>query len=79
MEVHVATPMNPSHYENFALSDHLGELALSPTSYNSIYCSISLNEAWVKGLFFMVPREEYGNPRFTFYDDMVREHYYSHL
>ena len=27
----------------------------------------------------MVPHEEYGTPRFTFYDDMVGAHYYSHL
>ena len=30
-------------------------------------------------VFFMVPHEEYGTPRFTFYNDMVGEHYYSHL
>ena len=28
---------------------------------------------------FMVPHEEYGTPRFTFYDDMVGEHSYLHL
>ena len=31
-EVHVPTPMDPSHDENFTLSDHLGDLVLSPTS-----------------------------------------------
>ena len=45
-----------------------------------MFCRISLNEVWVKGFFFMVPHEEYiGTPRFTFYDDMVGEHSYSHL
>ena len=29
-EVHNPTPMDPSHDEHFALSDHLGELVLSP-------------------------------------------------
>ena len=27
----------------------------------------------------MLPHEEYGTPRFTFYDGMVGAHYYSHL
>ena len=63
-------------YENFY---HLSELVHSPTSYNSMFCSISLNEVWVKGFFLMVPHEDYGTPRFTFYDDMVGEHSYSHL
>ena len=27
----------------------------------------------------MVPHEEYGTPRFNFYEDMVGAHYYSHL
>ena len=27
----------------------------------------------------MVPHEEYGTPRFTFYDDMVGAYSYSHL
>ena len=27
----------------------------------------------------MVPHEEYGTPRFTFYDDMVVSHYFSHF
>ena len=27
----------------------------------------------------MVPHEEYGTPRFTFYDDMVGENYYLHF
>ena len=43
-EVHNPTPMDPSHDENFALSDHLGELFLSPTSYTSKLCSIHHNE-----------------------------------
>ena len=71
--------MDPSHDENFALFDHLGELLHSPTSYNSMFCSISLNEVWVKGFFFMVPHEEYETPIFNFYHDMVGENTYSHL
>ena len=39
-DMHVPTPMDPSHDENFALSNHLGELVLSPTSYTSIFCNI---------------------------------------
>ena len=66
------------HDETSTLSDHLGEIVHSPTSYNSMFCIISLNEVWVKGFFFMVPHEEYGTPRFIFYDDMVGEHSYSH-
>ena len=58
---------------------HLGELVHSLTSYNSMFCGISLNEVWVKGFFLMVPHEEYGTPRFNFYDDMVGAHSYSHL
>ena len=61
-EVHNPTPMDPSHDDNFALSDHLGELVLSPTSYTSKFCSSHPKEVWVKGLFFMVPHEEYGVP-----------------
>ena len=71
--------MDPYHDENYALFDHLGELVHSPTSYNSMFCSISLIEVWVKGFFFMVPHEEYGTPRFNFYGDMVGAHSYSHL
>ena len=71
--------MDTSHDENFALFDHLSDLVHSPTSYNPMFCSISLNEVWVKGLFFMLPHKEYGNPRFTFYDDMVGSHSYSNL
>ena len=70
--------MDPSHDETSAIFYHLGELFHSPTSYNSMFCNISLNEVCVKGLFFMVPRE-YGTPRLNFYDDMVGDHYYSHL
>ena len=55
-ELHDTTHMDPYHDENSALSDHLGELFHSPTSYNSMFCSISLNEVWVKGFFFMVPQ-----------------------
>ena len=71
--------MDSSHDENFALSDHLGELVISPTSYTSKFFSIQPNEVWVKGFFFMAPHEEYGTPRLNFYDEMVGAHYYSHL
>ena len=50
-EVNVPTPMDPSHDENFALFEHLGELVLSPTSYTSTFCSIHPNKVWVQGLF----------------------------
>ena len=63
--------MDPSHDETSALFYHLGELVHSPRSYNSMFCSISLYEVWVKGFFLMVPHEEYETPRFNFYDDMV--------
>ena len=66
--------MDPSHDENFALYGHLCELVLSPTSYTSKFCSI-----WVKGLFFMMPHEEYGISISPFDDDMIREPYYLHL
>ena len=78
-ELHDTTHMDPYHDENSALFDHLGALVHSPTSYNSMFCNISLNEVWVKGFFFMVPHEKYGTPRFNFYDYMVGENYYSHL
>ena len=78
-ELHDTTHMDPSHDEIYEIFYHLGELFHSPTSYNSMFCSISLNEVSVKGLFFMVPHEEYGTPRFNFYDDMVGEHSYSNL
>ena len=72
--------MDPSHDNNFLLSDNLGDLVIFPTSYTSKFCNIHPNEVWVKGFFFMVPHEEYGTPRFTFfYDDMVGEHSYSHF
>ena len=61
-ELHDTTHMDPYHDETSALSDHLGELVHSPTSYNSMFCNISLIEVWVKGFFFMVPHEEYGTP-----------------
>ena len=48
--------MDPSHDETSALFYHLGELVHSPTSYNCMFCNISLNEVWVKGFFFMVPQ-----------------------
>ena len=54
-EVHNPTPMDPSNDDNFALTDHLGELVLSPTSYTSKFCSSHPNELWVRGFFFMVP------------------------
>ena len=59
-EVHNPTPMDPSHDDNFSLTDHVGELVLSPISYTSKFCSIHPNEVWVKGFFLMVPHEEYG-------------------
>ena len=48
MEVHNPTLMDPSHDDNFSLSDHLGELVLYPTSYTSKICTIHPNEVWVK-------------------------------
>ena len=71
--------MDPSHDETSAIFYHLGELVHSYTSYNSMFCSISLNEVWMKGFFLMVPHEEYGTPTYDFYDDMVGEHSYSHF
>ena len=59
-------PMDTSNYDKFSLTDHLGELVLSPTSYTSKFCSIRPNEVWVKGFFFMVPHEEYGTLIFNF-------------
>ena len=56
-----------------------GELVLSPTSYTSKFCSIHPNEVWVKGFFFMVPREEYGIYICPFDHDMIREPFYLHL
>ena len=50
-EVNNPTPMDTSHYDNFSLTDHLGELVLSPTSYTSKFCSIHPNEVWVKCFF----------------------------
>ena len=70
-ELHNTTHMDSSHDENYSLFYHLGDLFHSPTSYNSMFCSTSLNGVWVKGIFLVVPHEEYGTPRFTFYDDMV--------
>ena len=71
--------MDPSHDETSTLFDHLGELVHYSTSYNSMFCNISLNEVWVKGFFFMVPHEEYGTPIFTYYDGMVLAYSYSHF
>ena len=51
-EVHNPTPIYTSHYDNFSLTDHLGELVLSPTSYTSKFCSSHPNEVWVKGFVF---------------------------
>ena len=78
-EMHVTTPMDPSHDENFVLSNPLDELVLSPTSYTSKFCSIHPNELWVKGLFFIVPHEEYGIYISPFDDDIIREPYSLHL
>ena len=74
--MHGPTPMDPSHDENFALYDHLGELVLSPTSYTSKFHSIHPIEVWVKGLFLMVSHEEYETPISPFDDEMTRAHYY---
>ena len=76
-EVHNTTSMDLSRDENFAISDNLGELFLSPTSRTSIFCSIHPNEVWVKGFFFMVTHEEYGIPISPFDYDMTRELYIS--
>ena len=78
-EVHVPTHMDPSHDENFAHYDHLGEFILSPTSYTSKFCSINPNKVWVKGLFFMVPHEEYRCPIYPFDDEMTRVPCYLHF
>ena len=51
-ELHVPNLMDISHDENFSLSNPLGELVLSPTSYTFKFCSIHPNEVWVKGFFF---------------------------
>ena len=42
-EVHNPTSMQTSHDEIFSLSDHLGELVISPTSYISKFYSIHPN------------------------------------
>ena len=73
--MHTHTPMDPSHDDNFALSDHLGELDLSPTSYTSKFCSFHPNEVWVKGFFFMVPHEEYRLYMYPFNYDIIRVTY----
>ena len=78
-EIHDYTHMDPLHDETYELFDHWDELFHSTTSYNSMFCSIGLNKVWVKGFFFMVPCEEYGTPRFNFYDGMVGAHSYSHF
>ena len=78
-EVHNTTPMDPLHDENFALSNHSGELVLSPTSYTLKFCSIHPNEVWLKGSFFMVPHEEYKISISPFDDGMIRETSYLHL
>ena len=79
-ECHITSPKT-SHDENFSLYNHLGEFVISPTSYTSKFCSIHPNEVWVKGFFFMMPHEEYGTPRSTFYDDMelLVHFYYVHF
>ena len=50
-EMHDTTHMDPYHDETYALFEHLGEIFYSPTSYNSIFCSIHPNEVWMKGFF----------------------------
>ena len=72
-------PMDPSHDETFALSNPLGELVLSPTSYTSNFCSIHRNEVWVKGFFLMVPHEEYETSISPFDDEIFREQNYLHF
>ena len=54
-EISDTTHMDHSHDENSALFYHLGELAHSPTSYNSMFCNITLNEVWVKRVLFYGP------------------------
>ena len=71
--------MYPSHDEHFALSNPLGELVISPTSYTSKFCSSSPNEVWVKGFFLMVPHEEHGHFISPFDDGIIREPSYLHL
>ena len=78
-EVHVPTLMEPSHDGKVSLSNPLGELVLSPTSYTSKFCNIHPNEVSMKGLFFMVPHEEYGLSISHFDDGMIREPSYLHL
>ena len=78
-EVHTPTSMYPSHDKKISLSENLGKLVLSPTSYTSKFCSIHPNEVWVKGFFFMVPHEEYGLSISPFEDDMIMEPYYLHF
>ena len=51
-ELHDTTHMYPYHDETSALFKHFGELVYSPTSYNSIFCSIHPNEVWVKSFFY---------------------------
>ena len=79
MEAHNPTHMDPSHDENFALYDHLGQLVLSPTSYTYKFCNSHPNEVWVKGLFFMVPHEEHVSPISPVDDGIIREPYYLNL
>ena len=75
-EMHNATPMDNSHYDNCSLTDQLGELVLSPASYTSKFCSIHPNEVWVKGFFLMVPHEEHEHYISPFDDGIIREPYY---
>ena len=71
--------MDTSHYDNFPLTDHLGELVLSPTCYTSKFYNSHPNEVWVKGFFFMVPHEENGHYISPFDDGNIRAPYYLHL
>ena len=78
-EPHDTTHMDPYHDDTYAIFYHLGELFHSPTSYNSMFFSISLNEVWVKGFFLMVPHEEYGISISPFDNGMSSVPSYLHL
>ena len=65
--------MDPPRDENFSLSNPLGDLVLSPTSYTSQFCSIHPNDVWVEGFFLMVPHEEHGHSLSPFDDGIIIE------
>ena len=73
-ELHDTTHMDPYHDENSALFDHLGDLFHSPTSYNSIFCSIHPNEVWVKGFILMVAHEEYAHSILILMMELLEHH-----